>query len=56
MGKGKGNAELWVCVVKPGRVLYEIDGVPRELALQALKLAETKLPVRCRIMERSQQL
>jgi len=56
MGKGKGSPELWVCVVKPGRVLYEIDGVPRELALEALKLAETKLPVRCRIMERSEQL
>jgi large subunit ribosomal protein L16 len=56
MGHGKGNPELWVCVVKPGRVLYELDGVPKELALEAFKLAEAKLPVKCRIMDRSQEL
>ena len=56
MGKGKGNPELWVCVVKPGRVLYELDGVPKELALEAFKLAEAKLPVKCRVMDRSQEV
>src|SRR5438046_9275115 len=45
MGKGKGNPELWVAVVKPGRILYEMDGVTREGALDALRLAAHKLPV-----------
>jgi large subunit ribosomal protein L16 len=56
MGKGKGNPELWVCVVKPGRVLYELDGVPREVAMEAFKSAATKLGVKTRVMERSQEL
>jgi large subunit ribosomal protein L16 len=56
MGHGKGSPELWVAVVKPGRVLYELDGVPRELAMEAFKLAEAKLPVKCRVMERSKEL
>jgi large subunit ribosomal protein L16 len=55
MGKGKGGVELWVCVVKPGRVLYELDGVPKELAKEAFALAAAKLPVRTRFMDRSEQ-
>ena len=56
MGKGKGAVELWVAVVKPGRVLYELQGVPKELAQEAFNLAIAKLPVKCRIMDRSEQL
>ncbi len=55
MGKGKGGVELWVCVVKPGRVLYELDGVPKQLAKEAFALAASKLPVRTRFMDRSEQ-
>ena len=55
MGKGKGGVELWVCVVKPGRVLYELDGVPKQLAKEAFALAARKLPVRTRFMDRSEQ-
>jgi large subunit ribosomal protein L16 len=56
MGKGKGAVELWVAVVKPGRVLYELQGVPKELAKEAFDLAIAKLPLKCRIMDRSEQL
>jgi len=56
MGHGKGGVELWVAVVKPGRVLFEISGVPKELALEAFHLAAAKLPVKTRVMDRSQQL
>jgi large subunit ribosomal protein L16 len=45
-GKGKGNVEYWVALVQPGRVMFEIDGVPPELAREALKLAAAKLPVK----------
>jgi large subunit ribosomal protein L16 len=45
-GKGKGNVEYWVALVQPGRVMFEIDGVPVELAREALKLAAAKLPVK----------
>ncbi len=45
-GKGKGNVEYWVAQVQPGRMLYEMEGVPEELAREALKLAAAKLPVR----------
>ena len=55
MGKGKGNPEVWVAVVRPGRMIYELGGLPRELAEEALRLAATKLPVRCRFMDRSEQ-
>ena len=55
MGKGKGGVELWVCVVKPGRVLYELEGIPKELAKEAFALAAAKLPVRTRFMDRSEQ-
>ncbi len=54
MGKGKGNPEGWVAVVKPGRVLFEVEGVSEELARKALGLAATKLPVRTRIVKREE--
>jgi large subunit ribosomal protein L16 len=53
MGKGKGAPEGWEAVIKPGRVLYEMEGVPRELAREALRLASHKLPVKTRFVERS---
>ena len=52
MGKGKGNPEYWVARVKPGRVLYEMEGVPLEVAREALRLASHKLSVRTRFVER----
>jgi len=52
MGKGKGNPEEWVCVVKPGRVLYEMEGVPESVARAALTRASHKLPLRTRIVMR----
>jgi len=54
MGKGKGNPEEWVAVVKPGRVLYEMEGVPARVAREALRLAAHKLPLRVRIVEREE--
>ena len=48
MGKGKGNVEGWVAVVKPGRVMFEIAGVPEETAREALRLATHKLPIKCK--------
>ena len=52
MGKGKGNAEYWVAVVKPGRILYELDGVDEDLAVAALTRAGHKLPVKWKIVKR----
>ena len=52
MGKGKGNPEYWVAVVKPGRIMFEIEGVPRESAQRAIKLASQKLPIKVRFVER----
>lgn len=52
MGRGKGNPEEWVAVVKPGRVLYELMGVPEDLAREAFRLASAKLPVRTRFLKR----
>ena len=52
MGKGKGNPEYWVAVIKPGRVMFEIEGVPRESAQRAIKLASQKLPIKVRFVER----
>ena len=52
MGKGKGNPEFWVAVVKPGRVMYEIGGVTEEAAKEALRLASQKLPIATRVVER----
>ena len=48
MGKGKGAPEFWVAVVKPGRVMFELGGVPEETAREALRLAAMKLPVKCK--------
>ncbi len=56
MGKGKGNPEYWVAVVKPGRILFEMDGVPRDIAVRALELAAQKLPVRTKILVRDELL
>ena len=52
MGSGKGSPEYWVAVVKPGRVLFEIAGVPEETAREALRLAMHKLPVKCKFVTR----
>jgi large subunit ribosomal protein L16 len=52
MGKGKGAPELWVCRVKPGRILFEIDGVTVGVAREALALAAAKLPIKTRFVER----
>jgi large subunit ribosomal protein L16 len=52
MGKGKGTPELWVCRVKPGRVMFEIDGVAADLAREALRLGAAKLPIRTRFVQR----
>ena len=52
MGKGKGNLEYWVAVVKPGRVIFEISGVSEEIAKEALRLAVHKLPIKCKIVSR----
>lgn len=52
MGKGKGNLEYWVAVVKPGRVMFEIAGVNEDVAREALRLAVHKLPVKCKIVSR----
>lgn len=54
MGKGKGGVELWVAVVKRGRVLYEMEGVPEELAREALRLAAHKLPIQTRFLRRGE--
>ena len=54
MGKGKGNPEEWVAVVKPGRMLYEMEGVTPKVAREALRLAAHKLPMATRIVEREE--
>jgi large subunit ribosomal protein L16 len=53
MGKGKGNFEGWVAVIKPGRVLYELEGVNREIAKEAFRLAGNKLPFATKFLARS---
>jgi large subunit ribosomal protein L16 len=52
MGKGKGAPEFWACRVKPGRIMFEIDGVPVDLAREALTLAAAKLPIKTRFVQR----
>jgi len=52
MGKGKGSVEFWACKVKPGRIMFEIDGVPADVAKRAMELAAAKLPVRTRFVTR----
>jgi large subunit ribosomal protein L16 len=55
MGKGKGNPEEWVAVVKPGRIMFELEGVDLKTAREALRLASAKLPVRTRIITRGSE-
>ena len=55
MGSGKGNPEYWVAVVKPGRVMFEIAGVPEEVAREALRLASHKLPIKTKIVARTEE-
>jgi large subunit ribosomal protein L16 len=52
MGKGKGNPEGWVCPVKPGRILFEIEGVTKDIAKKSMALASAKLPITTRLVER----
>jgi large subunit ribosomal protein L16 len=54
MGKGKGNPEEWVVAVKRGRMLYEMQGVPKDLAIESLRLASHKLPLRTKIVIREE--
>ena len=55
MGKGKGAPEYWVAVVKPGRILYEIEGVPEDMAREAMRLAAQKLPIKVKFVTRAEQ-
>jgi large subunit ribosomal protein L16 len=52
MGSGKGNPEGWVAVIKPGRVMFELAGVPDDLAHEAMRLAGTKLPIKTKVVTR----
>ena len=52
MGSGKGSPEYWVAVVKPGRVMFELNGVPEEIAREAMRLAANKLPIKCKFITR----
>jgi large subunit ribosomal protein L16 len=54
MGSGKGNPEEWVAAIRPGRMLFELAGVPDNVARDALRLAAHKLPIRCRILRRGE--
>jgi len=56
MGSGKGSPEYWVAVVKPGRILFEIAGVPEEYAKEALRLAMHKLPIKCKFVARGEEM
>ena len=56
MGKGKGAPEFWVAVVKPGRVMFEMAGVPVDVAKEAMRLAMHKLPIKCRFVTREDDL
>jgi large subunit ribosomal protein L16 len=52
MGKGKGSPEYWACRVKPGRIMFELDGVPEDVAREALRLGAAKLPIKTRFIQR----
>jgi large subunit ribosomal protein L16 len=52
MGKGKGAPEFWVSVVKPGRIMFELEGIEKSLAQRAMQLGASKLPIRTRFVER----
>jgi large subunit ribosomal protein L16 len=54
MGKGKGSPEGWVAMIRPGRVLFELDGVPEAVAREAIRLAQMKLPFPCRFIMRGE--
>ena len=54
MGSGKGSPEYWVAVVKPGRVMFEMDGVTEDIAREAMRLAMHKLPIKCRFVTKEQ--
>ena len=56
MGSGKGSPEYWVAVVKPGRIMFEISGADEELSRRALKLASYKLPIKCKIITKAEQI
>lgn len=56
MGKGKGNVEYWVAVVRPGRIMFEIDGIPTEVAAEALKQASYKFSIKTKVITREQLL
>ena len=53
MGKGKGSIEYWACRVKPGRIMFEVDGVDKNEARKAMTLAAAKLPIKCKFVERN---
>jgi large subunit ribosomal protein L16 len=55
MGSGKGSPEYWVAVVKPGRVLFEMGGIPEEDAREAMRLAANKLPIRCKFVKKGEE-
>lgn len=56
MGSGKGSLEYWVAVVKPGRVMFEMDGVPEAIAREAMRLASHKLPIKCKFVVKGKEL
>jgi len=56
MGSGKGSLEYWAAIVKPGRVMFELAGVPEEVAREALRLAMHKLPLKCKIISKEDQI
>jgi large subunit ribosomal protein L16 len=55
MGSGKGNVEEWAAVIKPGRVIFEMDGIPQSEAFEALRLANNKLPIHCKPISKSSE-
>ena len=56
MGSGKGSPEYWVAVVKPGRVMFEMDGVAEDVAKEAMRLAANKLPIKCKFVVREEEV
>jgi large subunit ribosomal protein L16 len=54
MGSGKGNPEFWVAVVRPGRVMFELSGVPEDLAREAMRVAGHKLPIKTKFVKREE--
>ncbi|MCB4792633.1 MAG: 50S ribosomal protein L16 [Elusimicrobia bacterium] len=54
MGKGKGSPESWVCVVKPGKIMFELEGLPKDVAKEALRRASHKLPIKTRFEQREE--